>query len=65
MGSLRRLSRSVCDWPGGCADRRGCWGAVTNGIVQLALSNPWLTAQGLPNLQTLWLDYHYPRTPSA
>ena len=30
------------------ADRRGCWGAVTNGIVQLALSNQWLPAARAP-----------------
>ena len=65
MGSLRWLSRRVWLRASGCADRRGCWGAVTNGIVQLALSNSWLTAQGVPNLHALWLEYHYPRTPSV
>jgi RNA-directed DNA polymerase len=47
------------------ADRRGCWRAVTNGLVQLALSNRWLCAQGVPNLQALWISYHYPRTSAT
>ena len=28
--------------------------------VQAALTNEWLDKQGVPNLQALWIAYHYP-----
>ena len=39
----------------------------TNSIVQAALTNEWLDKQGVPNLQNLWIAYHYPTqtTPST
>jgi len=47
--------------------RKGCWRMSTNSVVQAALTNEWLDRQGVPNLQALWLAYHYPEqtTPSA
>jgi RNA-directed DNA polymerase len=47
--------------------RKGCWRMSTNSIVQAALTNEWLDRQGVPNLQNLWIAYHYPSqtTPSA
>ena len=32
----------------------------TNSIVQAALTNEWLTDLGVPNLQELWIAFHYP-----
>lgn len=40
--------------------RKGCWRMSTNSIVQAALPNEWLDEQGVPNLQELWIAYHYP-----
>jgi RNA-directed DNA polymerase len=40
--------------------RKGCWRMSTNSIVQAALTNGWLDEQGVPNLQALWIAYHYP-----
>lgn len=40
--------------------RKGCWRMSTNSIVQAALTNEWLDKQGVPNLQALWIAYHYP-----
>ena len=40
--------------------RRGCWRMSTNSIVQTALTNDWLRAQGVPSLQEAWIAYHYP-----
>jgi len=40
--------------------RKGCWRMSTNSIVQAALTNEWLDQQGVPNLQNLWIAYHYP-----
>lgn len=47
--------------------RKGCWRMSTNSVVQAALTNEWLDQQGVPNLQQLWIAYHYPsqRTPTA
>lgn len=47
--------------------RKGCWRMSTNSIVQAALTNEWLDQQGVPNLQLLWIAYHYPsqRMPNA
>ena len=47
--------------------RKGCWRMSTNSIVQAALTNEWLDQQGVPNLQLLWIAYHYPsqRTPTV
>ena len=40
--------------------RKGCWRMSTNSVVQAALTNEWLTKQGVPNLQASWIAYHYP-----
>jgi RNA-directed DNA polymerase len=40
--------------------RKGCWRMSTNSIVQAALTNEWLDQQGVPNLQHLWIAFHYP-----
>jgi RNA-directed DNA polymerase len=40
--------------------RKGCWRMSTNSVVQAALTNEWLDQQGVPNLQNLWIAYHYP-----
>ena len=40
--------------------RKGCWRMSTNSVVQAALTNEWLDQQGVPNLQHLWIAYHYP-----
>jgi RNA-directed DNA polymerase len=47
--------------------RKGCWRMSTNSLVQAALTNEWLDQQGVPNLQALWIAYHYPSqtTPTA
>jgi len=47
--------------------RKGCWRMSTNSVVQAALTNEWLDKQGMPNLQALWIAYHYSTqaTPSA
>ena len=33
--------------------------------MQGALTNEWLDKQGVPNLQALWIAYHYPKTDDA
>ena len=39
--------------------RRGYWQMSTNSIVQQALSNQWLEEQGVPNMRTIWIKFHY------
>jgi RNA-directed DNA polymerase len=45
--------------------RKGCWRMSTNSIVQAALTNDWLTKQGVPNLPDLWIAFHYPSSTTA
>ena len=47
--------------------RKGCWRMSTNSLVRAALTNEWWDQQGVPNLQELWIAYHYPSqtTPTA
>jgi hypothetical protein len=37
----------------------------TDNIVQAALTNEWLSQQGVPDLTALWVAYHYPPPPRA
>jgi len=39
--------------------RKGYWRMSGNSIVQRALTNRWLQAQGVPDLRTLWITLHY------
>ena len=39
--------------------RRGYWWMSGNGIVQRALNNAWLRAQGVPDLKAQWIELHY------
>lgn len=45
--------------------RKGCWRMSTNSLVQAALTNEWLSKQGVPDLPALWVAYHYPPPPKA
>jgi hypothetical protein len=40
--------------------RKGCWRMSTNSLVRAALTNEWLSKQGVPDLPALWVAYHYP-----
>ena len=64
---LLRLGADPREVPLASRSRKGCWRMSTNSIVQAALTNEWLDQQGVPNLQTLWIAYHYPSqtTPTA
>jgi len=39
--------------------RKGYWRMSGNSIVQRALTNRWLHAQGVPDMRTLWIVLHY------
>lgn len=39
--------------------RKGYWRMSANRLVQQALNNRWLEAQGVPNLRTIWIKLHY------
>jgi RNA-directed DNA polymerase len=39
--------------------RKGYWRMSGNGIVQRALTNRWLTEQGVPELRSIWIKLHY------
>jgi hypothetical protein len=39
--------------------RKGYWRMSGNSIVQRALTNRWLHAQGVPDMRTLWITLHY------
>ena len=39
--------------------RKGYWRMSRNRIVQQALSNRWLWAQGVPNMKQQWIALHY------
>jgi RNA-directed DNA polymerase len=39
--------------------RQGCWRMAGNSIVQRALTNQWLWAQGVPNMRQQWVGLHY------
>ena len=57
---LLRLGASRAEVHLASRSRKGCWRMSTNSIVQAALTNEWLDKQGVPNLQALWIAYHYP-----
>ena len=39
--------------------RKGYWRMSANSIVQRALNNRWLKEQGVPELRSIWLEWHY------
>jgi hypothetical protein len=39
--------------------RKGYWRMSHNGLVQRALNNDWLHAQGVPDMRTSWIVLHY------
>ena len=39
--------------------RKGYWRMSSNSILQRALTNRWLQAQGVPDMRTLWITLHY------
>ena len=39
--------------------RKGYWRMAGNRIVQRALTNQWLWAQGVPNMRQQWIGLHY------
>jgi len=39
--------------------RKGYWRMSANSLVQRALTNRWLHAQGVPDLRSLWIVLHY------
>ena len=39
--------------------RKGYWRMSANRVVQRALTNRWLHAQGVPDMRTLWIALHY------
>jgi RNA-directed DNA polymerase len=39
--------------------RKGYWRMSANSILQRALTNRWLHAQGVPDMRTLWIALHY------
>ncbi len=39
--------------------RKGYWRISSNSIVQAALTNAWLHAQGVPDLRAKWIARHY------
>jgi RNA-directed DNA polymerase len=39
--------------------RKGYWRMAGNSIVQRALTNQWLWAQGVPNMRQQWVGLHY------
>ncbi|MCC5022958.1 MAG: hypothetical protein J6386_09270 [Candidatus Synoicihabitans palmerolidicus] len=45
--------------------RKGYWQLASNSIVQRALNNDWLTAQGVPDMKARWIARHYANTPQT
>lgn len=43
--------------------RKGHWRMSNNSLVQRALTNEWLTAQGVPSLEKQWVSIRYPDGP--
>ncbi len=43
--------------------RKGHWRMSHNSLVQRALTNEWLTKQGVPSLEKLWVSIRYPDGP--
>jgi RNA-directed DNA polymerase len=43
--------------------RKGHWRMSHNSIVQRAMTNLWLAAQGVPSLEKLWVSIRYPDGP--
>lgn len=39
--------------------RKGYWRLCSNSVVQRALSNDWLTKQGVPDMRARWIARHY------
>jgi len=39
--------------------RKGYWRMSANPLVNRALNNQWLKAQGVPELRTIWIKLHY------
>ena len=45
--------------------RKGYWRLSSNSIVQKALNNEWLHAQGVPDMKARWIARHYGNSPQA
>ena len=43
--------------------RKGHWRMSHNSLVQRAMTNAWLTKQGVPSLEKLWVSIRYPDGP--
>jgi len=43
--------------------RKGHWRMSHNSLVKRAMNNEWLAAQGVPNLEKLWVSIRYPDGP--
>lgn len=43
--------------------RKGHWRMSSNSIVQRAMTNAWLTQQGVPSLEKQWVSIRYPDGP--
>ena len=45
--------------------RKGHWRMSQNSIVQRAMTNDWLEAQGLHCLEKQWISIRYPNGPKG
>ena len=43
--------------------RKGPWRISHNSIVQRAITNQWLSDQGVPSIEKLWVTIRYPDGP--
>ena len=43
--------------------RKGPWRMSHNSIVQRAMTNQWLSDQGVPSIEKLWVTIRYPDGP--
>ena len=41
--------------------RKGPWRMSQNSLVRIALTNNWLSNQGVPSIQEQWIQIHYPK----
>lgn len=65
----RRKLLALGTWPESTKlvtrSRKGYWQLASNSIVQRALNNDWLTAQGVPDMKARWIARHYANTPQT
>lgn len=62
--NLIRLGISKAEVHKASRSRKGPWRMSQNSLVRAAMTNQWLTDQGVPSIATQWISIRYPDGPA-